>query len=57
MATHFFQTNKQRDWFESVMKKVQTGLDAGARPQAGDNPPGVAPTVDQMNKFKNKYKN
>jgi len=43
---------REGDWFEAVMKKVQTGLDAGARPQAGDNPPGVAPTVDQMNKFK-----
>jgi hypothetical protein len=44
--------NREADWFEAVMNKVQDGLNAGAKPQAGDNPPGVVPSVDQMNKLK-----
>jgi hypothetical protein len=44
--------NREADWFEAVMNKVQDGINAGAKPQAGDNPPGVAPSVDQMNKLK-----
>jgi hypothetical protein len=44
--------NREADWFDAVLKKVQSGLDAGAKPQAGDNPPGVVPSVDQMNKLK-----
>jgi hypothetical protein len=43
---------REGDWFEAVMKKIKTGLEAGAKPQAGDNPPGVVPSLDQMNKFK-----
>jgi hypothetical protein len=43
---------RETEWFQAVMQKVQSGLDAGARPQAGDNPPGVAPSIDQMNKLK-----
>lgn len=44
--------NREGDWFQAVIDKIQQGLDAGARPQAGDNPPGVAPTPEQMEKYR-----
>ena len=43
--------NREADWFEAVIKKIRTGLEAGARPQAGDNPPGVPPSQAQMDEY------
>jgi len=43
---------RELEWFSVVMKKIQEGLAAGANPAAGTNPIGVAPTMDQLNSFK-----
>ena len=39
---------REIEWFAAVIKKLQEGLDAGANPVAGSNPPGVAPTAAQI---------
>jgi hypothetical protein len=43
---------REIEWFNSVIKKIKDGLAAGANPAAGANAIGVAPTMDQMNAFK-----
>lgn len=42
---------REAEWFQAVIEKIQAGLDAGARPQAGDNPPGVPPSQAQMDEY------
>ncbi len=43
--------SREADWFEAVIQKIRSGLEAGARPQAGDNPPGVPPSQAQMDEY------
>ena len=42
---------RESDWFDAVIRKIRTGLESGARPQAGDNPPGVPPSQAQMDEY------
>lgn len=39
---------REVEWFAAVIKKIQEGLAAGEKPQAGDNPIGVPPTPEQI---------
>jgi hypothetical protein len=47
---------RESEWFEAVIIKIRSGLEAGARPQAGDNPPGVPPSQAQMDEYKKEAK-
>jgi len=48
---------READWFQAVIEKIRSGLQAGARPQAGDNPPGVPPSDAQMKEYEKEAKN
>jgi hypothetical protein len=47
---------RESDWFDAVIVKIRSGLEAGARPQAGDNPPGVPPSKAQMAEYEKEAK-
>lgn len=47
---------READWFQAVIEKIRSGLEAGARPQAGNNPPGVPPTDAQMKEYEKEAK-
>jgi hypothetical protein len=47
---------REAEWFKAVIKKIKEGLAAGANPAAGSNPVGVAPSVAQMNKYKEGFR-
>ncbi len=47
---------RECDWFKGSIKKLQEGLASGANPAAGSNPVGVAPSVAQMNKYKEGFR-